>query len=137
MKANLKNNLFLYASIFSYLGSLILPVHFVFEDAEGYFGYVYAYLGWMTFPYVDFYCWLGNFTLLFSWIFYRKKASLYTSFLTPILMSFYGINHFTELNMLEVHEYNYPLFGYWVWLLSSIFMVIYHYKRNVLKSQTI
>lgn len=52
-------------------------------------------------------------------------------------MSFYGINHFTELNMLEVHEYNYPLFGYWVWLLSSIFMVIYHYKRNVLKSQTI
>lgn len=133
----MKNKLFLYLSILTFLLSLVLPVHFIFKDLEEYFGYVYAYLGWMTFPYLDFYCWLGNFTLLFSWIFYRKKASLYFSVLTVFLISFYGLNHVTRLDILQVHKYDLPLFGYWIWFLSSIFMLIYHYKQYKRKSQTV
>lgn len=130
----MKNNLFLYLSILAFLVSLVLPVHFIFENPEEYFGYVYAYIGWMTFPYLDFFCWLGNFTLLFSWIFYRKKVSLYLSFITLILMSFYGLNHITQLDILEVNEYDLPLFGYWIWLLSSFFMLIHHYKQHKCKN---
>jgi len=137
LKLNWKNNLFLYVSILTYLVSLILPVHFIFDDPEGYFGYVYAYLGWMTFPYLDFFCWLGNITLLFSWIFYRKNVGFYISILTLVLMSFYGINHLTRLDILQVYEYDLPLFGYWIWLFSSIFVLIHHYKKYKLKSQTL
>lgn len=120
--------------------SLLLPVHIVEGDNYKIFelyGYVYAYVGWMTFPYLDFFCWLGNFTLLFAWIFYRKKTSFYFSILTAILMSLYGLNHLTRLNILGVHEYHLPLFGYWIWLLSPIFMIIHHFKQNKLKSQAI
>ncbi|TGN26268.1 hypothetical protein [Empedobacter tilapiae] len=137
MKLNWKNNLFLYVSILTYLVSLILPVHFIFVNSDEYLGYVYAYVGWMTFPYLDFFCWLGNITLLFSWIFYRKNVSFYVAILTLILMSFYGINHLTRLDILQVHEYDLPLFGYWIWLFSSIFVLIYHYKKYKLKSQTL
>ncbi|WP_314241208.1 hypothetical protein [Empedobacter tilapiae] len=137
MKLNWKNNLFLYVSILTYLVSLILPVHFIFDNPEEYSGYIYAYVGWMTFPYLDFFCWLGNITLLFSWIFYRKNMSFYVAILTLILMSFYGINHLTRLDILQVHEYDLPLFGYWIWLFSSIFVLIHHYKKYKLKSQTL
>lgn len=52
-------------------------------------------------------------------------------------MSFYGINHLTRLDILQVHEYDLPLFGYWIWLFSSIFVLIHHYKKYKLKSQTL
>ena len=133
----MKNNYLLIASIISYLISLGIPVHFILNNLEEYLGYVYAYAGWMTFPYLDFFCWLANFTLLFTWIFYRKKVSYFGSILTIILMSFYGINHFTRLDILEVHEYDLPLFGYWIWLLSSILAFVYHYKQHKLKGQTL
>lgn len=117
--------------------SLILPVHFIFDNPEEYSGYIYAYVGWMAFPYLDFFCWLGNFTLLLSWIFYKKKIGLILGIIAVIQMSLYEINHLTRLDILQIHEYDLPHFGYWIWLFSSIFVLIYHYKKYKLKSQTL
>ncbi|SFN06565.1 hypothetical protein SAMN05421738_10659 [Algoriella xinjiangensis] len=133
----MRNKILFFLSIVSFLISLVLPVHFIFDKPDEYLGYVYLSVGWYTFPYLDFFCWLGNFTLLVSWIFYKKKFSLYTAYLTAVLMSFYGINHLFELDILMIKEYHLPLFGYWLWFLSSIFQIIYLYKRNYIKSQTI
>jgi hypothetical protein len=119
----LKSKYYLIASILSFLFSIFLPVHFEFEKYDEYAGYVYAALGWMTFPSLDFFCWIGNFTLLFGWIFYRKKAGLILSYISPILMILYGINHLFELNILSVREYQYPLFGYWLWFASSLLLM--------------
>jgi len=84
LKLNWKNNLFLYVSILTYLVSLILPVHLLSfnfveyysgESKAEYLGIAYLILGYITISElpIDFICWLGNFTLLFSWIFYKIK----------------------------------------------------------------
>ena len=100
-------------------------------------GLVYLSLGWVTFPHLDFFCWLGNFTLIFSWIFCKFKIGIILSFITPILMTIYAINFLFELDILDAQQYYYPLFGYWIWLLSSILAFVYHYKQHKLKGQTL
>ncbi|WP_313254249.1 hypothetical protein [Empedobacter sp.] len=148
MKLNWKSNLFLFVSILTYLVSLILLVHllnFNFveyysgESKAEYLGIAYLILGYITISElpIDFICWLGNFTLLFSWIFYKKKVGLILSIIAIIQISLYGVNHLTRLDILQIHEYDLPLFGYWIWLFSSIFVLIYHYKKYKLKSQTL
>lgn len=148
MKLNWKNNLFLYVSILTYLVSLILPVHILsfnfveyysVDSKTEYLGIAYLILGYITvleLP-IDFICWLGNFTLLFSWIFYKKKVGLILCIISIIQMSLYSFNHLTRLDILQIHEYDLPLFGYWIWLLSSIFLLIHYYKQYKLKSQTL
>ena len=148
MKLNWKNNLFLYVSILTYLVSLILPVHILSfnfveyysgDSKTEYLGIAYLILGYITvleLP-IDFICWLGNFTLLFSWIFYKKKVGLILCIISIIQMSLYSINHLTRLDILQIHEYDLPLFSYWIWLLSSIFLLIHYYKQYKLKSQTL
>ena len=133
----MKNNYLLIASIISYLISLGIPVHFEFDKYISVIGLVYLSLGWVTFPHLDFFCWLGNFTLIFSWIFYKFKIGIILSFITPILMIIYAINFLFELDILDAQQYYYPLFGYWIWLLSSILAFVYHYKQHKLKGQTL
>ena len=133
----MKNNYLLTASIISYLISLGIPVHFEFDKYISVIGLVYLSLGWVTFPHLDFFCWLGNFTLIFSWVFYKFKIGIILSFITPILMTIYAINFLFELDILDAQQYYYPLFGYWIWLLSSILAFVYHYKQHKLKGQTL
>ena len=133
----MKNNYLLTASIISYLISLGIPVHFEFDKYISVIGLVYLSLGWVTFPHLDFFCWLGNFTLIFSWVFYKFKIGIILSFITPILMIIYAINFLFELDILDAQQYYYPLFGYWIWLLSSILVLVYHYKQHKLKGQTL
>lgn len=128
--------------------SLILPVHILSfnfveyysgDSKTEYLGIAYLILGYITvleLP-IDFICWLGNFTLLFSWIFYKKKVGLILCIISIIQMSLYSINHLTRLDILQIHEYDLPLFSYWIWLLSSIFLLIHYYKQYKLKSQTL
>ena len=128
--------------------SLILLVHllnFNFveyysgESKAEYLGIAYLILGYITISElpIDFICWLGNFTLLFSWIFYKIKIGWILGIIAVIQMSLYEINHLTRLDILQIHEYDLPHFGYWIWLFSSIFVLIYHYKKYKLKSQTL
>ena len=133
----MKNNYLLIASIISYLISLGIPVHFEFDKYISVIGLVYLSLGWVTFPHLDFFCWLGNFTLIFSWVFYKFKIGIILSFITLILMIIYAINFLFELDILDAQQYYYPLFGYWIWLLSSILVLVYHYKQHKLKGQTL
>ena len=133
----MKNNYLLTASIISYLISLGIPVHFEFDKYISVIGLVYLSLGWVTFPHLDFFFFLGNFTLIFSWIFCKFKIGIILSFITPILMTIYAINFLFELDILDAQQYYYPLFGYWIWLLSSILAFVYHYKQHKLKGQTL
>lgn len=140
----MKSKHFLIASIVIFLISLVLPVHLILDNFTDYYtndnrteylGYVYLILGYITIlelP-IDFICWLGNFTLLFGWIFYKKKAGIVLSIFALLQMSLYGINHLFELDFMEIKEYGFPLFGYWFWLLSAILLVIAtitHYKTQ-------
>lgn len=129
MKLNLKN-VFLYLSVLTFIISLFLPVHLIFTTPHDYFGYIYASLGWMSFPNLDFFCWISNFTLLLGWFFYKKKIGLIFNLLTLILMSLYGINHILELDFFIIDEYSLPLFGYWFWLLSPIFLLVSQIKQH-------
>lgn len=133
----MKSNYLLTASIISYLISLGIPVHFEFDKYISVIGLVYLSLGWVTFPHLDFFCWLGNFTLIFSWFFYKFKIGIILSFITPILMIIYAINFLFELDILDAQQYYYPLFGYWIWLLSSILAIVYHYRLYKSKGQTL
>ena len=133
----MKSNYLLTASIISYLISLGIPVHFEFDKYISVIGLVYLSLGWVTFPHLDFFCWLGNFTLIFSWIFCKFKIGIILSFITPILMIIYAINFLFELDILDAQQYYYPLFGYWIWLLSSILAIVYHYRLYKSKGQTL
>ena len=133
----MKSNYLLTASIISYLISLGIPVHFEFDKYISVIGLVYLSLGWVTFPHLDFFCWLGNFTLIFSWIFCKFKIGIILSFITPILMTIYAINFLFELDILDAQQYYYPLFGYWIWLLSSILAIVYHYRLYKSKGQTL
>lgn len=128
MKLNLKN-VFLYLSVLTFIISLFLPVHLIFTNPHDYFGYIYASLGWMLFPSLDFFCWIGNFTLLLAWLFHKKKIGLTFNLLTLILMSFYGIDNILELDVFITKEYSLPLFGYWFWLLSPVFLLISKIKE--------
>ncbi len=144
----LKSKHFLISSIVIFIISLILPVHLILDNFADYYtsdneteylGFAYLILGYMTIlelP-VDFICWLGNFTLLLGWIFYRKKIGIILGMFTFFQMSLYSINHIFELDFMEIKEYNTLLFGYWFWLLSAILLIITtlsHY--NTKKSNT-
>ena len=145
----MKSKHFLIASIVIFLISLVLPVHLILDNFTDYYtndnrteylGYVYLILGYITISElpIDFICWLGNFILLFGWIFYKKKAGIVLGIFALLQMSLYGINHLFELDFMAVKEYNFPLFGYWFWLLSAILLVIAtitHYKTQKSKSK--
>ena len=91
-----------------------------------------GYLTILELP-IDFICWSGNFTLLISWIFYRFPISKYLNVLAVIQMSIYGIDHLLQLKIIEFSDYDFPLFGYWFWLSSSIAMLLYHFYPLLIK----
>ena len=92
-------------------------------------------MGWMTIiespP--DFICWIANFTLIFSWLFYKKNISKWLSAITFVLMILYFFNHIFDFEIIQFYEPEDILFGYWFWLSSSIAMLIYHLKTKQYK----
>ncbi len=124
-----ENEHFLFISVIIYVISLIIPVH-LSDNLKDSIGFLYLLLGWMSFPYLSFFCWLGNLTLIIGWIFYRKKIGFSLSVISIALMSLYGINHFFQLNVIDSNLYEKPLFGYWFWFFSSIFLFIYQYNEK-------
>ena len=131
----MKNKYFFWASFILFSISLVLPVilsrdHFIdyyTTDNPENLGYFYLIMGYLTIlelP-IDFICWSGNFILLLSWIFYRFPISKYLNVLAVIQMSIYGIDHLFQLKIIEFSDYDFPLFGYWIWFSSSIAMLFY------------
>ena len=138
----MKNKYFLWLSIILFCISLILPVCLSRDNFIEYYtsnnpenlGYVYLILGYITIvelPF-EFFCWLGNFTLVLSWILFQFKFSKYLIVLSFIQMLTFGIDYIFTLNVFDIIDYDFPLFGYWIWLSSSIAMFFYHFypKRN-------
>lgn len=135
----MKSKYFIWASLLIFSISLLLPVsldrdHFIeyyTADNPENLGYFYLLMGYMTafeLP-IDFICWLGNFTLILSWIFYRFKLSFITSILSFLQMLIFGLDYIFKLNIIEFSDYDFPLFGYWFWLISSFLMLLYNYNR--------
>ena len=135
----MKNSSYIATSVLLFLVSLILPVYWKYSNFFDHYnedvsyelwGGFYLVMGWMTFfdspP--DFICWLANFTLILSWILYKKSISKTFSILTIGLMFMYFLNHITDSEIIQFYQPEDILFGYWFWLLSSIFMIIYHFK---------
>ncbi|MBS7332787.1 MAG: hypothetical protein KIG88_04240 [Weeksellaceae bacterium] len=118
------------ASIVVYTISLFCPIYFpkdIIADkiiSYDYLGYQAVALGWMLFAYVDFFCWLANFTLLISWIFYRKQFANYLVSIGAVFAFLFGINHVTQLNFMQVREYDLTLFGYWFWIIAMLLQIV-------------
>lgn len=127
----MKNKYYLIVSIIIYLISLAIPLYINLHptenrlvEYENIFGLQALILGWMTFPSLDFFCWLSNFTLFFCWIFYRKEFSFYVGIIGVIFASLFLINHFTRLDFMEVRDYNlFPLASFF-WIASMILQVV-------------
>ena len=131
MKTKLKSKYFLIASIIVFAISLLLPLYINLNESLDKlinYGEIYGYqallLGWMTFPYIDFFCWLANFTLLISWVFYRKQFANYLVSAGTVLAFLFGINHVTQLDFMEVHDYELNLFGYWFWIIAMLLQIV-------------
>jgi hypothetical protein len=118
----MKSKYYLRISIILFIVSVFLPVYISDVNTDNPMGYDFLILGWMVYPSIDFFCWLGNFTLLLSWIFYYKKIGLVFSFITILLMFSFGINHVLELRIFEISEDG-TLLGYYFWLSSSILLI--------------
>ena len=135
----MKNNIYLILSIIVFLVSLLLPVYWEYSNffdhynesvSYEHWGVFYLSMGWLTIiesP-ADFICWLANFTLIFSWLFYKKSFSKTLSIITTVLMILYFINYIFQADIIQFYQISDTLFGYWFWLISSIFMIIYHFK---------
>ena len=141
----MKSKYFFILSIILFVISLVLPVQLSLEKFSDYYvndshsellGIAYFILGYITIletP-IDFFCWLGNFTLIASWLlFFRMSISRILSIASILLMSFYGIDNLFKLEIMEFHNYNYPLFGYWFWLASSLMMLFYTTRERTMK----
>lgn len=128
----MKSKYYLWTSIILFIVSIFLPVYISEFDDDSSIGYIFLFCGWMSFPYIDFFCWLGNFTLLLSWIFYYKKIGLVFSFITILLMFSFGINHVLELKIFETSEEG-MLLGYYFWLGSSIVLLLGKFNFDYLK----
>ena len=142
----MKSKYFLIASIAAYGISLSLPLYIEFnENSDQLFELTEMYgiqvllLGWMIFPVLDFFCWLANFTLLISWIFYRKRFAIYLVSIGAVLALLLGVDHVAELNLMEIAEYRYYLFGYWFWLMAMLLQIVatslLHKKKNILSNK--
>ena len=118
----MKSKYYLWTSIILFIVSVFLPVYISDVNTDNPMGYDFLILGWMVYPSIDFFCWLGNFTLLLSWIFYYKKIGLVFSFTTILLMFSFWINHVSELRIFEISEEG-TLLGYYFWLSSSILLI--------------
>ncbi len=134
----MKNKYYLFGSIFIFLISLILPVYLNSTHIADYYfndnsienlGVFYLVIGYITIAElpVEFFCWLSNFTLLFAWIFHKKKSGVVLVWISFVLMFAYAINYLFRLDIILVVEYDEFLFGYWFWLASPILMLCYHY----------
>lgn len=127
----MKSKYFLILSIVVYLVSLALPLFINFHptdnrlvEYENVYGLQALILGWMTFPLLDFFCWLSNFTLLFCWILYRKAISLYVGLIGILFASLFLINHFTQLDFMEIREYDLFPIAPFIWIASMILQLI-------------
>jgi len=127
----MKSKNFLLASIFMFCISLITPVYISLDQSstnmikyEDLMGFQALVLGWMTFPFIDFFCWLANFALLASWFLYRKSYAIYISITAIVLAFLFSLNHYLQLNYFQLSEYHLVLFGYWFWLISMILQLI-------------
>lgn len=126
----MKSKYFQITSIVIYTISLSSPIYFPKElnlDAimtNDLLGFQALGVGWMTFPYVDFFCWLANFTLLASWILFKKSYANYIVSIGTVLAFLYGINHVTQWDFIVVHEYDLNLFGYWFWIVAMLLQIV-------------
>ena len=140
----MKNSTYIFISILLFVISLILPVywhyssfidHYDESDSYELWGGFFLTMGWMTIfespP--DFVCWLANFTLFFSWLLYKKSFSKILSVITFVLMLLYFINYICVADIIQFYQPEDELFGYWIWLVSSICMIIYHFKYKIEK----
>lgn len=132
----MKTKNYLLISIACFLLSLALPVQYDLSESFEEFnfshsvGLLYLLCGYITIfdEKIDFICWLGNLTILLSWIFFRKnKVSKFLSVLAFVQMSLFGLDLILRINLINVINYESFPVGYLFWLASSIIMIIYHF----------
>lgn len=143
----MKNKYFLWASISCFLLSLALPVQYDLSESLKDFNYshsvglFYLICGYITIvdSKVDFICWLGNFTILLTWIFFWKATlSKILSVIAFLQMILYGLDLILRIELIDVINYEAIPIGYLFWLASPIFMLLYHFypiKNNNSESQ--
>ncbi len=113
---------------------MLLPVVLSSDNSED-FGYLYLILGYITIvdlP-IAFICWLGNLTLILSWILYRFRISQFLNVLSFLQMAIFGIDYLFQLELIKIINYESQLFGYFFWLSSSIAMLLYHFYPLLIK----
>lgn len=132
----MKNKYLLWSSIGCYILSLALPVQYNISESFEEFNYshavglLYMLCGYITFfdAKVDFICWLGNITILLSWIlFWKNNLGKLLSIIAFSQMFLFGLDWILRINLIDVIDYESTPVGYLFWLASSIFMLLYHF----------
>ena len=132
----MKNYKFLFISIGCFLLSLALPVQYDLSESLNELnftqsvGLIYFLCGYITMfdAKVDFICWLGNFTILLSWIFFKKPMlSKILSVVAFLQMILFGLDLILKIKLIDVIDYDSIPIGYLFWFSSSIAMLFYHF----------
>lgn len=139
-----KEKIFLFLSIGIYIISLTQKSYCTVGGTCEYFsGFLNLIFGWFgVFKlHVPAFPWLANPLLFFSWLFYKRmaKRSFVLSVISLLLMlSFLFVNEIMVNDGSTYSIINFYGLGYWLWILSSLIMVLGNLlkNRNAFKSLT-